>query len=82
MPPLTDAENLQTQTQAIINVLVAQRNAALDQCASLVGDRALLEAKLKAATDAIPPIKEEIERLKARLIEVEADPPATTSPEG
>ncbi len=72
--------DLQTQSQAIINVLIAQRNAALDQCAALVGDRALLEAKLKAATDELPPIKEEIERLKARLIEIEPNPAATDSP--
>jgi chaperonin cofactor prefoldin len=44
---------------------VSQRNAGLDQCATLVGRIAVLEAQFKSVSDELDEIKAELEKLKA-----------------
>lgn len=39
---------MEAQAQAMINLITDQRNAALDQCANLMGTLAILEIRLKA----------------------------------
>jgi hypothetical protein len=65
--PQSEAEQLQIQTQAIVNILVSQRNAALDQCATLVGRIAVLEAQFKSVSDELGEIKAELEKKMADL---------------
>jgi len=69
---------LQIQTQAIINIIVAQRNSALDQCATLVGRIAVLEAQFKGVSDELGEIKAELEKLKAAPSPAVADDQAVT----
>lgn len=44
---------LETQAQAMINAVTAQRNAAQDQCINLLGQVAILETRLKALLPAM-----------------------------
>lgn len=50
-------QELQAQAQAMVNVLTAQRNDAQNHCLTLTGTVAILEVKLKAATDELAKLK-------------------------